>query len=570
MNLFEKTSKDKRTLNIITFDAELHVHGKISQYVAEIGKFHFSGVLFLGCDGIFQNCLPKKNIDSNRNSEVCKMCKIKQLAHFNESKCGSIVLRDDETNAYLQDYFAIISEIETKEWNLAECLKLKYEEVELVRVILWEFIIHTRLLDLRIEIKDRNFFSSLILDAVKLIRNLKYHYKGIQSDAFVAIDGNYALNSIVREFITLNGGEFYSVLLHPINNFGLVKIATLPNRTIWNASVFDQIPTYTRRFSISSVWSNLRAISRRYKGLSDRVYHSPNTLIEKEVNEFINRYRDTRSFFLSSSDELTANFFSFGDYPNSLKAARSQFEVIQEIIEKSHLTSHIGYIIRAHPRQGVSQNSNRVSEEWLEIENYLASTNIPKNVLIIEPQQAISSYWIALKTNYSYVFWSTLGLELSLLGVNTVALQPEISFWGLNKFSNQPNSYAEAKKTIFLDHNYGTTNSLKLLNWINSNLGAKWIELPIIIPGTKNLFSLKFWIIRVLSKLNLTLQAFAALNFIKNKISKTLWIQKLHDIKIIIIFIKISNHIKLLIAHTILLIWAWRNKRMIIAQSAHP
>ena len=77
MNLFEKTSKDKRTLNIITFDAELHVHGKISQYVAEIGKFHFSGVLFLGCDGIFQNCLPKKNIDSNRNSEVCKMCKIK-------------------------------------------------------------------------------------------------------------------------------------------------------------------------------------------------------------------------------------------------------------------------------------------------------------------------------------------------------------------------------------------------------------------------------------------------------------------------------------------------------------
>jgi len=569
MNLFKKTSKDKRILNIITFDAELHLHGKISQYVAEIGKSHFSGVLFLGCDGIFQNCLPKKNIDSNRNSEVCKMCKIKQLAHFNESKCESIVLKDDETNAYLQDYFAIISEIEKKEWNLAECLKLKYEEVELVRVILWEFIIYTRLLDLRIEIKDRNFFSSLILDAVKLIRNLKYHYKSIQSDAFVAIDGNYALNSIVREFITLNGGEFYSVLLHPINNFGLAKIATLPNRTIWNSSLFDQIPIYTRRFIISSVWSNLRAISRRYKGLSDRVYHFPNSLIEKEVTEFINRYKDTRSFFLSSSEELTANFFSFGDYPNSLKAVRSQFEVIQEIIEKSHLTSHIGYIIRAHPRQGVSQNSNKVSVEWLEIENYLASIDIPKNVLIIEPQQAISSYWIALKTNYSYVFWSTLGLELSLLGVSTVALQPEISFWGLNQFSNQPNSYAEAKKTIFLDHNYGTTNSLKLLNWINSNLGAKWIELPIIMPGTKNLFSLKFWIIRVLSKLNLTLRAFAALNFIKNKISQTLWIQKLHDIKIIIFFIKIFNHIKLLIAHTILLIWAWRNKRMIINQSVH-
>ena len=566
MNFFKNNENKKKILNIVTFDAELHLHGKILQYIAEIGKPHFAEIFFLGCDGIFLNCLPKKNIELHRAAKVCEMCKIQQLTQKKKTKSSSQIVNIDEKDSYLPHFIQIISEIEKADWNLTECLNITYQGVELVRSILWEFIIYTRVLDLKIGTEDRDYLCSLILDAVKLIFNMQKYFSSTTNHTFVAIDGNYALNAIVREFVILNGGNFNAVMLHPIDNYGFIKISLIPNRAIWNNNFFDQIPNLSEKFSIIGIVSNLRAISRRYKGLSDRVYHNSNSELEDKIIEFISIFRETRTLFLSSSEELTANYFSFNDYPNSLDAAKSQFEVIQEIIAKSYLAPSVGFIVRAHPRQGVSQNSKRVSSEWLEIENYLAKTSIPSNVLIIEPEMKISSYWIALKTNFSYVFWSTLGLELSLLGVTTISLQPEVSFWGLNQFSEQPKNYQEAKETILKNHHYGKINTIELLHWINSNLVAKWIELPIILPGTYNMFSLKLYIIKAFNKLDATLQVFTFLIFIKRKFLhisiKKYSLGRLYFINIL----KLKNYGKLWVARAILKIWAWKCKKRIYIQ----
>lgn len=144
------------------------------------------------------------------------------------------------------------------------------------------------------------------------------------------------------------------------------------------------------------------------------------------AREYASSYEKTICYFTSSPDEQLHDNFS---YPNDallgseitrgfdLYACEAEF--LADVLEYASRFG-LGVIIRIHPR--MNPEGKQVFPSGL-LEIHEAVSRYPENrFFVLEPQTAVSSYTLALLGRVNLFFWSTIGIELMMLGF--VAMSP--------------------------------------------------------------------------------------------------------------------------------------------------
>lgn len=102
-------------------------------------------------------------------------------------------------------------------------------------------------------------------------------------------------------------------------------------------------------------------------------------------------------------------------------------------------------VIRLHPRIGAGRRFFEPASEYAQLREILSET--PDNVLVVWPEDKVSSYNLAEIADAALVAWSTIGLELARFGVPVVSSFPDVCPFPVRSFiafAETPEAYLAA------------------------------------------------------------------------------------------------------------------------------
>ncbi len=199
-------------------------------------------------------------------------------------------------------------------------------------------------------------------------------------------------------------------------------------------SILAEIPNISSNLRSSSIKKELilQAFSHLHAringGPSGHVYSpslSNNTIsLISKINNWKRSGNKGKIFtvYTSSSDESFADIISLRyqdintDHLSSpiFPDHDSWIEYLCELFKYTITDSLL--IIRIHPRQGADHRGLPESASYTSLKKLLSSFTGSDNIIVIEPNLDISSYFLGLHSDYILNGWSTIGFELSLLG----------------------------------------------------------------------------------------------------------------------------------------------------------
>lgn len=121
---------------------------------------------------------------------------------------------------------------------------------------------------------------------------------------------------------------------------------------------------------------------------------------------------------LSSNDEYAAGILVGAQKPWSGLLFASQIEWVRALIEFVKFRPDIFLVIRVHPREFPNRRDKRKSQHAHEMEEAFAS--LPENAAVNWPADGISIYDLADQTDVFLNAWSSVGKEMTMLGIPVV------------------------------------------------------------------------------------------------------------------------------------------------------
>ena len=141
-------------------------------------------------------------------------------------------------------------------------------------------------------------------------------------------------------------------------------------------------------------------------------------------------------------------------------------------------------LIRIHPREGANKREPNSSAHLLRLQKGLQ--NLPENCTVIWPEDKISSYDLGESADLVLVSWSTVGLEMSRLGMPVLC-----STWGISgvvaddfqEFSTDQNEYfAKLERLMKAPPNFATLR--RAYRWWHLFCIANSLDLTDLVPAS--------------------------------------------------------------------------------------
>jgi hypothetical protein len=154
------------------------------------------------------------------------------------------------------------------------------------------------------------------------------------------------------------------------------------------------------------------------------IYSNPINEISPQIIEKAKKAKQTVCFFTSSLDEIIAEQNQYKALSGKTDKFNSMFncdlknlhkKILILLKEAAKKNKDIYFIVRIHPREGITKRENFSSEHYEILKTEL--NNVPDNMQIIFPEERVSSYFLAQISDQVYTAWSTIGYELARLGV---------------------------------------------------------------------------------------------------------------------------------------------------------
>ena len=169
---------------------------------------------------------------------------------------------------------------------------------------------------------------------------------------------------------------------------------------------------------------------------------------------------------LSSYDELfAAKYVGALKVPNNL-IFKDQIEWVRALINYTKKRQDLFLIIRVHPREFPNKRDGMKSEHAIMLEKILK--DLPKNIKVNWPTDNISIYDLAQETDVFLNAWSSVGVEMSLLGIPVVIYSKDLISYphDLNYLAKDKKDYF-AKIELALKEGWSYERIKKTYRWLS-------------------------------------------------------------------------------------------------------
>lgn len=217
----------------------------------------------------------------------------------------------------------------------------------------------------------------------------------------------------------------------------------------------------------------------RLKGQSLHTYSPQSTSSDPRIRLGLSTDKPLIVAYTSSPDEMvaaskmmdaisyrwTADFGPFQDQVEWL-ACFSTF-----LAERKELQG----VIRIHPREGINRRDQRRSAHFDLLKDALKKT--PSNLVVVWPEDAVSSYDLAKHASVVLTSWSSIAVELARLGVKILSTSKDFSYpvGDFAEFSDTKAGYFEALNRL-LNREPSLENLIQAFRWYYLSVLAPCID----------------------------------------------------------------------------------------------
>jgi hypothetical protein len=438
----------------------------------------FSNIFMPYCNNSFEQCMYKLNRNVNWRFDL-KFFKDKQES-IDCFKCSGNIHNSDEIKGINFIHLDHLANLQLKNelskvqgMQLDELKNYSYEGTTLFKQVLYDyFIIFKKDKLCNISTHEFNIIKNQIISNIQSIFYLKRIHEKYKLNFLFLID-EYSFQSSVRDWGLRNNIKvfFYQYA------YSKEKILEITDVRTWPERILD----YKNKWDIwKLVPLNNKVIFDVYDDLIGRILAKGNHVfskkfMKKKSNKILEKLKIDKSkitigLFHSSDDEQVAisqNVDFFGVKINNHDIFESQEDWIDKTIEFVEESTKFQLIIVIHPRMFKSLKSPRTSSNFYSLyEKY--NTKKFKNIRFIWPEDFISTYNVIEIIDYATVAWSSIGIEIALLGIPVVTgieknyiITP--NFTGIKKVNSLDQYFSFFKKDI----TYSTETLKESLRWYN-------------------------------------------------------------------------------------------------------
>ena len=205
--------------------------------------------------------------------------------------------------------------------------------------------------------------------------------------------------------------------------------------------------------AVRQVYAELR--KRSFKPTVHTYSPAVNTSQSEDANSLIVANKKTITLFTSSPEESDKDIILASlsplEFPRDQRRYNDHSVLVADFVEFAKLYHHQArFIVRIHPRSGRDRRGGGVSAYLDELYQILGN-DTDQVVTVIEPETAVSSYWLGLSSDLSIVQASSIGLELACMGSNVAVACVDdglFSSYPISKAYTNVDSQASLRLTI--------------------------------------------------------------------------------------------------------------------------
>lgn len=401
----------------------------VAETLAEAGH----EIIYAGCGGSLDRfCVPMAahgmtvHTPASERGKVCAQCRrrdelIRSEFGFHGPHLSDLVDGEMEREA---DRILDVADRGT-------LIDLEIDGVAVGRVALYQLMLRRKRLET--DLSDDEFVEYLV-ELRHAIYALQAGRKLIEREApdvVVVYNALYSVNRVVCQLAERRGIPQY--FMHAGGN--------LSNRlqTLWigRGDTFSFFPHLVRKWpdfaDLPCGAADLRLITEHFlellRGRSAFVYSRPKSA----------GYVDVRAAFGVGSDQklLVATLGSYDEERAAeIVGARvhvrpplfeTQIEWVRSLVDHVKARHELFLVLRVHPREFPNKREGVLSHHAQQLKR--AFSDLPANVAVNWPDQAISMYDLADQTDVFLNSWSSVGKEMALLGVPVVLYAPDLAFY---------------------------------------------------------------------------------------------------------------------------------------------
>jgi len=452
---------------------------------------HGHAALMLSCRGLLSACTYKfahgiKPGDGDREAAACRSCRATAL-----SAAGRYGLVDETVEALVDaaDRATIDGVIAQHRDALSG---LTYDGIAFGAVAIGDALRISRRTDVaEFTAAERRLAQALVKAALLVyfaLRKLETRYRLTR----IVFFGDYAFWITAQAYAEKRGIAVTHVD-HGYNMDVDRRLIDLRPGSI-NAHTLEQVTHWPRYRDLSIPPHAVEAIGEsalfRLRGHGGASTYSPNWVRrDAALQEELGLKRDKKTLvaYSSSLDEYVAVdriMRALGKpYGQAPRPFADQHEWLRALINWAGQRDDLQLIVRLHPRLAAGRRHDAVASEYHLFRREFS--RCPANVVIVWPEDQVSSYNLAEIADATTVAWSTIGLEVVRFGVPTVAAFSDLGPYpvgGFIAFAPDPAGYFAAIERA-LSQPASLESLTEAFRWTNYVHRSATIDVSDLIPA---------------------------------------------------------------------------------------
>jgi len=372
---------------------------------------------------------------------------------------GAILTTDD-----LKKTSSIMKTLNNKNFG-----KLEIDGIQIGKIALYEFLLHHKKMDAKLTKKEWRLCRTEIKNTLLSFYACRRIIKREKPDRILVYNALYSVNHVWEKYASRTGIPVY--FLHHGVNFSDID----------NTLIIAKKNTFYFIKTLRKIWSNIKEVSVNRKALGYvtnhflellkakhyLVYSTPQSKQKISVRKMFNVEEGQKLMVatMSSYDEMfAAEYVGEWKMPKNLIFV-DQTQWIKSLINYVKNKKDKFLIIRVHPREFPNKRDGVKSEHAKMLEKVLK--DLPDNVRINWPADKLSIYDLAHEADAFLNAWSTVGIEMSLLGIPVVLYSKDLTLYpsDLNYVAKNRKEYFE-KIEIALKEGWSYEKIIKTYRWL--------------------------------------------------------------------------------------------------------